>query len=194
VEKKLPETLAQVEQAFPGQGPLKLLFQDEARFGRISDIRRCWCPKPLRPMCQAMVTQEYTYAYAAVCVSDGELDTLILPHVNGDCMQIFLDEVAARHPQERLLMVLDGAGWHQSESLQLPANLRLLRLPPYSPELNPVEHLWDELREKAFHNRVFESIDALEEHLTIALRAMELDQPRVRSIVSWPWIMDALLN
>jgi transposase len=194
VEKKLPETLAQVEQAFPGQGPLKLLFQDEARFGRISDIRRCWCPKPLRPMCQAMVTQEYTYAYAAVCVSDGELDTLILPHVNGDCMQIFLDEVAARHPQERLLMVLDGAGWHQSESLQLPANLRLLRLPPYSPELNPVEHLWDELREKAFHNRVFERIDALEEHLTIALRAMELDQPRVRSIVSWPWIMDALLN
>jgi transposase len=194
VEKKLPETLAQVEQAFPGQGPLKLLFQDEARFGRISDIRRCWCPKPLRPMCQAMVTQEYTYAYAAVCVSDGELDTLILPHVNGDCMQIFLDEVAARHPQERLLMVLDGAGWHQSESLQLPANLRLLRLPPYSPELNPVEHLWDELREKAFHNRVFESIDALEEHLTIALRAMELDPPRVRSIVSWPWIMDALLN
>jgi transposase len=194
VEKKLPETLAQVEQAFPGQGPLKLLFQDEARFGRISDIRRCWCPKPLRPMCQAMVTQEYTYAYAAVCVSDGELDTLILPHVNGDCMQIFLDEVAARHPQERLLMVLDGAGWHQSESLQLPANLRLLRLPPYSPELNPVEHLWDELREKAFHNRVFESIDALEEHLTIALRAMELDQPRVRSIVSWPSIMDALSN
>jgi len=194
VEKKLPETLAQVEQAFPGQGPLKLLFQDEARFGRISDIRRCWCPKPLRPMCQAMVTQEYTYAYAAVCVSDGELDTLILPHVNGDCMQIFLDEVAAHHPQERLLMVLDGAGWHQSKSLQLPANLRLLRLPPYSPELNPVEHLWDDLREKAFHNRVFERIDALEEHLTIALRAMELDQPRVRSIVSWPWIMDALLN
>jgi len=129
-----------------------------------------------------------------VCVSDGELDTLILPHVNGDCMQIFLDEVAAHHPQERLLMVLDGAGWHQSKSLQLPANLRLLRLPPYSPELNPVEHLWDDLREKAFHNRVFERIDALEEHLTIALRAMELDQPRVRSIVSWPSIMDALSN
>jgi transposase len=194
VEKKLPETLAQIDHAFPGEGPLKLLFQDEARFGRISDIRRCWCPKPLRPMCQAMVTQEYTYAYAAVCVSDGDLDTLILPHVNGQCMQIFLDEIAARHPDERLVMVLDGAGWHQSESLQLPANLRLLRLPPYSPELNPVEHLWDELREKAFHNRVFESIDALEAHLALALREMELDRPRVHSIVSWPWIMTALLN
>lgn len=94
-------------------------------------------------MCQAMVTQEYTYAYAAVCVSDGDLDTLILPHVNGQYMQIFLDEIAARYPDERLVMVLDGAGWHQSESLQVPANLRLLRLPSYSPELNPVEHLWE---------------------------------------------------
>jgi len=92
------------------------------------------------------------------------------------------------------VMVLDGAGWHQSESLQLPPNLRLLRLPPYSPELNPVEHLWDELREKRFHNRVFDSLDALEDHLATALRDLELDHQRVRSIVAWPWIMDALLN
>jgi transposase len=194
VEKKLPDTLVQIDQAFPGEDPLRLLFQDEARFGRICDVRRCWCPKPLRPMCQAMVTQEYIYAYAAVSVADGDLDTLILPHVNGACMQIFLDEVAARHPHERLVMVLDGAGWHQSESLQLPPNLRLLRLPPYSPELNPVEHLWDELREKRFHNRVFDSLDALEDHLATALRDLELDHQRVRSIVAWPWIMDALLN
>ena len=90
------------------------MFQDEARFGRISDTRRCWCPKPIRPLCQAMVTQEYTYAYAAVSVSDGQLDTLILPQVNGQCMQLFLDEVASRHPHERIVMVLDGAGWHQS--------------------------------------------------------------------------------
>ncbi|MBV5323594.1 hypothetical protein JZU51_02405, partial [bacterium] len=65
------------------------MFQDEARFGR---------PKPIRPLCYAMVTQEYTYAYAAVSVADGTLDSLILPHVNGDCMQLFLKEVAARHP------------------------------------------------------------------------------------------------
>ena len=109
-----------------------------------------------------MVTQEYTYAYAAVSVSDGQLDTLILPHVNGQCMQLFLDEVASRHPHERIVMVLDGAGWHQSESLSLAPNLRLLKLPPYAPELNPVEHLWDDLREKSFHNRVFDSLDTLE--------------------------------
>lgn len=170
------------------------MFQDEARFGRISDTRRCWCPKPVRPLCQAMVTQEYTYAYAAVSVADGDLDTLILPHVNGDCMQLFLDEVATRHPQDRIVMVLDGAGWHQSQVLTPATNLRLLTLPPYSPELNPVEHLWDDLREKAFHNRIFDSIDALELHLESSLRAMELDHPRVRSIVAWPWIINSLTN
>ena len=170
------------------------MFQDEARFGRISDTRHCWCPRPVRPVCQAMVTQEYSYAYAAVSVADGDLDTLILPHVNGHCMQLFLDEVAARHPHDRIVMVQDGAGWHQSESLCLADNLRLLKLPPYSPELNPVGHLWDDLREKSFHNRVFESIDALEIHLADALRDMELDHQRVRSIVAWPWIINALEN
>jgi hypothetical protein len=96
------------------------MFQDEARFGRISDTRRCWCPKPIRPLCYAMVTQEYTYAYAAVSVADGGLDSLILPHVNGECMQLFLEEVASRHPNDRIVMVLDGAGWHQSKTFALP--------------------------------------------------------------------------
>jgi len=68
-----------------------------------------------------MVSQEYTYAYAAV--SDGNMDSLILPHVNGECMQIFLDEVAARHLNDRIVMVLDGVGWHKSESLMIPDNV-----------------------------------------------------------------------
>jgi len=170
------------------------MFQDEARFGRINDVRRCWAPKPLRPVCQAMLTHEYTYAYAAVDVASGELDSLILPNVNTACMQVFLDEVAARHPDQRIVMVLDGAGWHTGGELKVPANLRLLPLPPYAPELNPVEHVWDELREKHFHNRVFDSLDALEDHLETSLLALERDPDRIKSIVAWPWIMNALLN
>ena len=127
-------------------------------------------------------------------VLDGHLDSLILPWVNGACMQRFLDEVAARHPADRIVMVLDGAGWHQSKSLTVPANLRLLPLSPYSPELNPVEHLWDELREKYFHNRAFGSLTALEDHLENSLRALENDHERVRSIVAWPWIINSLQN
>ena len=134
-----------------------------------------------------MITQEYTYAYAAVSVADGQMDSLILPHVNGACMQLFLDEVASRYPHERIVMVLDGAGWHQSESMHLAPNLTLLPLPPYAPELNPVEHIWDELREKYFHNRVFDSIDALEDHLENALtrirpRACTIRQAGIRNL------------
>ena len=170
------------------------MFQDEARFGRINDIRRAWAPKPIRPLCTGMLTYEYTYAYAAVDVDSGELDTLILPHVNGDCMQVFLDEISARHPNDKIVMVLDGAGWHSSHALTIPANIYLLPQPPYAPELNPVQHLWDELREKFFHNLAFDSLDALEDRLEFALRTMEQNQLTVKSIVHWPWIVNALLN
>jgi transposase len=73
-------------------------------------------------------------------------------------------------------------------------HMYLLPLPPYAPELNPVEHLWDELREKHFHNRVFDSLDALEEQLVTALHVTENATERVRSIVAWPWIIDALMK
>ena len=168
------------------------MFMDEARFGRISDTRHCWCPKPIRPVCYSMVTQEYTYAYAAVAISDGKIDSLILPYVNGDCMQIFLDEVATRHPHDKIIMIIDGAGWHRGYELKVPNNIRLVRLPPYSPELNPVEHIWDDLREKYFHNLVFDSIDALEDRLEEGLRNMENDHIHIHSIVAWPWIINAL--
>jgi hypothetical protein len=139
--------LDQIVAVWGNSRPLRLMFQDEARFGRISDTRYCWCRRPARPLVRAMVTQQYTYAYGAVSPQDGRFDSLVLPHVNSGCMQIFLDEIASRYPNDNVVMVLDGAGWHKSKGLCLPGNLRLLFLPPYSPELNPQEHLWDELRE-----------------------------------------------
>jgi len=168
------------------------MFQDKARFGRINDVRRCWAPRPMRPLCKAMLTHEYTYAYAAIEPATGMMDALILPQVNTHCMQLFLDTVAARHPGEHIVMVLDGAGWHSSKHLITPGNMRLLALPPYAPELNPVEHIWDELREKCFHNKVFNSIDALEDELAMALLAMENTPVVIASITRWPWIIDAL--
>jgi hypothetical protein len=192
MEKKLPDAITQASEAFERPAPLRLMFQDEARFGRISHTRYCWCPKPFRPLTHAMVTQEYTYAYAAVSPGDGVLDTLILPSVNGDCMQIFVDEIGARHGEENVLMVVDGAGWHRNQELRLPRNLQLLFLPPYAPELNPVEHLWDDLREKSFHNRVFDSIESLEAHLEQALADFEKSPTRTRGITGWPWIINAL--
>ncbi|WP_261219073.1 transposase, partial [Streptococcus mitis] len=81
--------------------------------------------------------------------------------------------VSARHADDLIVMVMDAAGWHSSQNLVAPSNIRLLALPPYAPELNPVEHLWDDLREKCFHNKVFSCQDALEDDLMMGLLAME---------------------
>ena len=141
-----------------------------------------------------MVCQEYTYAYGAVSIADGQWDSLILPKTNTVCMQIFLDEIALRHPQDRIVMVHDGAGWHRGNDLAVPENMKLLSLPPYSPELNPVENIWEEIREKGFDNKVFASLDVLEEQLIYSLKHLE-DHPEItKSIAGWSWIINSLLK
>jgi transposase len=112
--------------------------------------------------------------------------------VNGQWMRVFLTEVASRYPFENIVMVVDGAGWHKSKAFEMPTNLRLLFLPPYSPELNPQEHIWDELREKCFHNKTFESLDLLEDHLVESLKIMEAQNETVKSITAWDWIINAV--
>jgi transposase len=170
------------------------MFQDEARFGRINDPRRCWAPCGVRPLVGARIVREYTYAFAALSPHDGTLDTLILPEVNAVAMSVFLDEVARRHPQDDILMVLDGAGWHRAKDLRIPENMRLLPLPPYSPELNPVEHLWEEIREKWFPNLVFDSLTGVEDRLVAALAALENNSHRVAQITGFDWIISIPLN
>ncbi len=123
-----------------------------------------------------------------------KLDTLILPTVNTACMQIFLEEVASRYQGELIVMVADCAGWHRSAALKIPSNVVLMQLPPYSPELNLVEHLWDDLREKSFGNLIFDSMKTLKKHLAAALKKFEMEVERVNSIVAWPWIVNDLFN
>lgn len=166
------------------------MLQDEARFGRLSRCRYCWAKFPLRPTVKVMLVHQYVYAYSAVSIPQGNFDSLVLPHVNGGCMGLYLAEVSRRYPNDNIVMVLDGAGWHKNKSMPIPENIRLLRLPSYSPELNPAEHVWDELREKHFHNRAFESLDALEEHLVDALLSLENNPALVQSICNWDWIIN----
>ena len=165
------------------------MFQDEGRFGRISDPRRCWGPPPVRPDVRAALVREYLYAYSAVSPWDARLDSLVLPDASTACMNIFLEQIAGRYPAEFIVMVLDGAGWHRSHTLEVPRNMALLALPPYAPELNPVELVWGELREKSFHNRAFESLDAVEDQLCEALRTLENDRQRIESLAAWPWLV-----
>lgn len=102
------------------------MFQDEGRFGRISDPRRCWAPSGLRPDVPTQVVREYTYAFAAVSPHDGTMDSLILPEVNACMMSMFLEEVATRHPGDLILMLMDQASWHKAQELKIPQNMRLI--------------------------------------------------------------------
>lgn len=170
------------------------MFQDEGRFGRISDPRRCWAPEGCRPDVPQQIVREYTYAFAAVCPHDGIMDSLILPEVNASMMSLFLAEVASRHVDEFILMFMDQAGWHKARGLIIPKNMRLIWLPPYSPQCNPVEHVWEEIREKWFYNMVFASMDAVEDMLVDALIKLEHDQKRILSLTGFDWLISIRMN
>jgi len=102
--------------------------------------------------------------------------------------------VSRSHALEYIIMVLDGASSHKSQDLMIPENIGLLRLPGYSPELNPQEHVWDELREKEFPNRVYDSLDGVKVQLEKGLQRFSSDASALRSLTAWPWIVSLNLN
>ncbi len=170
------------------------MFQDEGRFGLLGTPRRCWAPRGSRPIVGARLERKYLYAFGAVSPHDGVVDSLVLPWVNAETMSMFLTEVAQRHANEFVLMVMDQAGWHLAGELGVPANMRLMFLPPYSPELNPAEHLWKALREECFANDVFKDLRAVEDTLVQGLVALEANPRRAQSMTGFPWITSICLN
>jgi hypothetical protein len=172
----------------PAGLPVRLLFQDEARFGRISDQRRCWAPWPSRPTVGQQIIREYVYALAAVSPADGRLSSLVLPWVDTETMSIFLAQTALEFPGQYCIMLLDGAGWHRATALRIPPRMWLIPLPPYSPELNPVEHLWDHLRENYFGNQVLPSLTAVTDLLCQGLHDLDQQPQQVQSLTYFDWI------
>jgi transposase len=119
----------------------------------------------------------------AVCPATGRAEGLISPHLNTAVVQAFLDGLSATIPAgTHVVMVWDGAGYHTAKGLRVPSDLTLVGLPPYSPELNPVERLWLYLRMHFWSNRVYEDVGAVEEAAIAGWRAVCLDPAKVRSI------------
>jgi transposase len=172
----------------------RLMFQDESRFGRINDPKKYWAPSGIRPFTPFQVVREFTYVFAAASPKDGVMDSLVLPKVNADTMSLFLEEVARRHKDEFILMVMDKAGWHRAKRLVVPENMRLLFLPPYSPELNPVEHIWKEIRQNWFSNKFFKDMDSVEDLLVQSLSVLEKDKSRIANTTGFDWIISIILN
>ena len=195
MEKKLPEALAALLSPKEVCGRhVRLMFQDEARFGRMVRIRRCWAPTPARPVVCNGYEREFVYVYGAVSPVEGQHDWMITRQMNTANMSAFLAHVSAKHRSEFIVMVVDGASSHVCKDLIVPRNIRLLRLPPYAPELNPQEHVWDELREKEFPNRVFDSMDGVLAQLQSGLPRLADNTQGLRSLTAWPWIVSLNLK
>ena len=165
------------------------MFADEARFGRMNRPRPCWAPLGVRPKVASQLIREYIYLYGAVAPKEGTCVYLIMPTSDTACFQAFLNVLSRKYARQDILLVLDGAPNHRSAQLAVPKNVTLFFLPPYAPELNPKENLWEEIREKIFKNYALKSIDAVRAKLKEAILYMERKPETVKSITSFPYIL-----
>ena len=164
-----------MSQALPERAagkPIEIWFQDEARVGQQGTLTRVrvWARRGIRP--RAPRDQRYAWAYL----------------FNTDAMRLHLQEIS-RHvaPGAHAVLVLDGAGWHGAAALVVPANLTLLPLPPKSPELNPVENVWEYLRQNQLSLRVWPDYEAIVATCCRAWNALMAMPDRLASITRRQW-------
>jgi transposase len=141
---------------------VEVWFQDEARFGQQGTLTNVWAERGSRPTAVKQTEYDWCYLYAAVNPETGKSSALLAPSANTDYMNAHLAFISEHvGPDRHVVLVLDGAGWHKSKTLKVPDNLTLLRLPPYSPELNCIERVWAYLRSHYLSNRVSKDYDDL---------------------------------
>lgn len=163
------------------------MFQDEAGFGRINKPKYCWCQEGIRPSVRCHHIREYRYAYGAVepLTSDGYF--LVMPYCNTVCMNIFLKKLSERFSNVIILLCCDGAAWHKSGGLELPENIILFHTPPYTPEMNPIEQIWKEIRKRSFRNEVFATLEKVVDRLCDTI--CSLSNNAISCITGRDWIV-----
>jgi transposase len=162
--KKMPIEMIKL---IPGHLPLDrvdIWFQDEARFGQQNTTTRLWAKTGSRPRAIKQQQFEYAYLFGAVCPATGETEALITPYVNKEIMIKHLALISKKtRPGRHAVVIMDGAGWHTNDIDTEFDNLSIMKLPPYSPELNPVEQVWQWLRQNKLANRCFKHYEDIVE-------------------------------
>ena len=175
------------EAVAPHGGRTRVFFMDEARLGQQGTLTRVWAPRGSRPAAVKQTRYEWVYLYAAVEPSTGESVALLAPNVDTGTFNVFLRMLAAEvRAGEHVVLVMDRAGWHRSKALELPDCVTALLLPPYSPELNPVENLWHYLRSHHLSNTAYRDYDHLVDAGTEAWR--RLTPEVLKSVCRCPYL------
>jgi len=168
---------------------IEIWFQDEGRFGQMGRLAHRWWLRGERPLGLYDRRFSSTYIYAAVCPSSGDDFALVLPKVNTKTMNCFLEEFSASRPDNvHVVLVLDRAGWHRSKGIELPTNITLVPLPPYSPELNPVERVWLYLRERYYSHRALKDYNDIVDACCHAWMSLISESGIIHSLTSYPWL------
>ena len=183
-----PAELEKIAARLPAGTAIELWWQDEARVGQKNKITRRWARRGTRPRAPHDQRTKSAYIFGAICPQEGKAAGLVLPFCNSAAMQLHLEEIARTvAPGAHAAILLDQAGWHISGKLAVPDNLTLLPLPPRSPELNPVENVWQFMRDNWLSNRVFSSHDDIVDHCCEAWNKL-VDQPwKIMSIGHREW-------
>jgi DDE superfamily endonuclease len=168
---------------------IRLFFQDEARIGQKGRVCHVWWKRGQRP--PGLCDKRFTFAYIFAAVEPGTNNAfaLVLPYADTAAMQVFLDRFSETIAQdEHAVMMLDQAGWHGSNGLAVPANVTLVPLPSYSPELNPAERVWLYLKERFLSHRLLDDYDAIVKAACDAWNRLAAETGRIKTLCSYPWI------
>jgi transposase len=177
VQKNFAESLDVIAKRGAADKPTEIWFQDEARIGQKNKITRRWARRGTRPSAPHDQRTRSTYIFGAICPAKGTAAGLILPRCNTAAMALHLAEISRTvTPGAHAVLLLDQAGWHLSAKLDIPDNITLMPLPPKSPELNPVENIWQYMRDNWLSNRVFQSYGDILDHCCHAWNKL-VDRP-----------------
>ncbi len=161
---------------------------DEARVGQQGTLTRVWAPRGTRPRALRDHRRNSAYLFGAACPERGTGAAVVLPHVNVEAMTLHLAEISRSVTEgAHAVLVLDQAGWHTSLKLRVPENISLLPLPPYAPELNPVEQTWAYLRTNFLSHRVWNSYNAIVNACCDAWNKLMSTPERLASITRRTW-------
>lgn len=163
-------------------------FQEESRVGQQGSLTRMWAEKGTRPRVVRQQQFNYTYIFGAVCPARDEAVGLIMPYANMHTMQIHLEHISTKIPKGRhAILILDRAGWHTTKKLKNFHNLTLVPLPPTSPELNPIEQVWQQLKDKELSNRCFKDEEEIVSSCCIAWNNFTEQKGAVQKLCSRDW-------
>jgi transposase len=182
------EQIDAIAEAHPDK-EIRTYFEDEARFGQKGTITRVWAPKGSRPRAVRQLRYTSLYVLMAVCMTTGATSALIMPELNAEVLNLFLEQMSRELPAGvHAVLIWDGAGYHTSQDLVVPSNISLILLPPYSPELNPVENLWHYLRSHHWSNRAYQDYDELENEAVKSVCTVCRDREKVKSICNAEYV------